>query len=352
MMRVRGRLNNRYDARKDEQSITKTRDKSVSQVSRRSKSDVKFWKERLYKQVSGRGTESPHWSVKIKHRGRRVAFSLHTGNKDAAARRAMNIFNAIVDKGWDEVMAERRKISPEVPSSGRSQLELDRSAPVMSSPDHATTFASYCRALSFIAVEIAAMSKDASALNASSRASIAEGRCDSLSAPDTSSDSEMEDLTTSHGTESIQREQALRGSHATSRSGPRRALFSKRIMKFADLTLIDPLPFSGVEFFPRESMKYHSKIDPAALLQAASAELAESDPGAFLALLLALGAGFDASRSIVYSGGRSTASRMHSCRDHRSQRAEVRRLARSSRDRRDAQLDLAGVPVLGQCLSS
>ena len=38
-------------------------------------------------------------------------------------------------------------------------------------------------------------------------------------------------------------------------------------------------------------MKYHSKIDPQQLLLAASAELAESDPGAFLALLLALGSG-------------------------------------------------------------
>ena len=149
------------EARKDEQQLTRTRDKSVSQVSRRSKSDTKHWAARLYKQVSGRGTESPHWSVKIKHRGRRVAFSLHTGNKEAAARRAMNIFNDIVDKGWDEVMAERRKISPEVPSSGEITIGdwIDRCA-AKSSPDQPTTFASYARALRFIATEIAAMNKD------------------------------------------------------------------------------------------------------------------------------------------------------------------------------------------------
>jgi integrase len=53
----------------------------------------------------------------------------------------------------------------------------------------------------------------------------------------------------------------------------------------------DPLPFAGVEFYPRESMRYHSKLDPAVLLQAGLGELSEADPDAFKALLLALGAG-------------------------------------------------------------
>ena len=69
-----------------------------------------------------------------------------------------------------------------------------------------------------------------------------------------------------------------------------KALFSKRVMKFIELRL-DPLPFSDVQFFPRESMRYHSKLDPTAIMRAASQELAEHDPGAFLALVLALGAG-------------------------------------------------------------
>jgi integrase len=46
-----------------------------------------------------------------------------------------------------------------------------------------------------------------------------------------------------------------------------------------------------VEFFPRQSAKYFSKIDPRAILQAAKEELEPKKPMAFLALLLALGAG-------------------------------------------------------------
>jgi hypothetical protein len=45
-----------------------------------------------------------------------------------------------------------------------------------------------------------------------------------------------------------------------------RALFSRRILKFTDHGLMpDPLPFRDAEFYPRESMKYQSRLDPAAL---------------------------------------------------------------------------------------
>jgi integrase len=63
-------------------------------------------------------------------------------------------------------------------------------------------------------------------------------------------------------------------------------------MKFiGGVTVPDPLPFAGAEFYPRESMKYQSKLDPAILLRVAKKLLAESDPETFKALLLALGAG-------------------------------------------------------------
>jgi integrase len=52
-----------------------------------------------------------------------------------------------------------------------------------------------------------------------------------------------------------------------------------------------PLPFDGITFEPRQSARYRSTIDPDKLVQAAQAELAEQDPSAFLAFLLALGAG-------------------------------------------------------------
>ena len=65
-----------------------------------------------------------------------------------------------------------------------------------------------------------------------------------------------------------------------------RSLFSRRILKFVDPKIVPAeLPFRGVEFFPRESMRYQSKFDPAALLRVAVDEL---DPDALKVLLLAL----------------------------------------------------------------
>jgi integrase len=71
-----------------------------------------------------------------------------------------------------------------------------------------------------------------------------------------------------------------------------RSLFAPKVVKFiSDLRLPEPLPFAGVEFFPRQSAKYFSKIDPKELLQAAREELSEKEPAAFLAMILALAAG-------------------------------------------------------------
>src|SRR5262245_39816265 len=71
-----------------------------------------------------------------------------------------------------------------------------------------------------------------------------------------------------------------------------RSLFAPKVRTFLGaLRLPAPLPFAGVEFFPRESVRYVSKIDAGVLLRQAREELAESDPDSFLAMLLALAAG-------------------------------------------------------------
>ena len=71
-----------------------------------------------------------------------------------------------------------------------------------------------------------------------------------------------------------------------------RSLFAPKVVKFIpELRLPEPLPFAGVEFYPRQSAKYFSKIDPKELLLAAQDELSEKDPSAFLAMIMALAAG-------------------------------------------------------------
>ena len=56
-----------------------------------------------------------------------------------------------------------------------------------------------------------------------------------------------------------------------------KSLFSKKALRFLTLKLPDPLPFDGVQFEPRQSMRYHSVIDPWTLIAAAQVELETGD---------------------------------------------------------------------------
>jgi hypothetical protein len=68
-----------------------------------------------------------------------------------------------------------------------------------------------------------------------------------------------------------------------------RSLFSAKILKhLRDVSLPDPLPFAGVEFEPRQSLKYRAAFEVETLIAKANEELAPGDPEAFKAFLLAV----------------------------------------------------------------
>jgi integrase len=70
-----------------------------------------------------------------------------------------------------------------------------------------------------------------------------------------------------------------------------RSLFSPKMLRHLDLSLPNPLPFDGVEFEPRQSMKYRSEIDIEALIKAANKELRGAALEAYKVFLLAVAVG-------------------------------------------------------------
>ena len=70
-----------------------------------------------------------------------------------------------------------------------------------------------------------------------------------------------------------------------------KSLFASEAVKHLCIQLPRPLPFEGITFEPRQTMRYCSTIDIAKLTTAARKELASKDESAFLAFLLALGVG-------------------------------------------------------------
>jgi integrase len=70
-----------------------------------------------------------------------------------------------------------------------------------------------------------------------------------------------------------------------------RSLFSRKVLRQLPLRLPSPLPFDGVEFEPRQSMKYRSSFNVLDLVKQANKEPRPSDPPVYMIFLLGVAAG-------------------------------------------------------------
>jgi integrase len=260
-----------------------------------SKTDVRYWRERILKpryQQSGQNREAPNWAVEIQHRGRRHRLSLGTPNREAAAARARDMFLFVQAQGWEAAMSKYR------PSLAPKRADItvgEFLAEVSAKADKETkTIDDYARALRKIV-------SDVFDLDTGKRKF------------DYRSGGYQKWLGSVHGVKLSrllpERVQAWKRSFlARAGKDPReqrkarvsvnsflrraRSLFSPAIIQcLFGIELPSPLPFDGVAFEPRVSRKYHSEIDVGALIRAASAELAVTQPEVFKAFLLALMAG-------------------------------------------------------------
>jgi integrase len=259
------------------------------------KNSANYWITRLIRPVNSRGEESPHYSFRTLHKGKRGAFSTGTGNKEAAAKIAAGIYNDILTIGWEATFAKHRTNTnpdPDLPAPVASIGDWIAAARKVSEANE-STFTSYSRALRKIVADILAVERSKKRFGPRKG-----GAADYRAKIDTTS---LEVLTLpavqKWRLEYVKRaktpaEERSRMTSCNSTIRQARSLFAAKILKFLpDLRLPDPVPFHAVEFFPRQSAKYFSRIDAKTLLQEAHRELAKTDPPAFLAMLLALSAG-------------------------------------------------------------
>jgi len=255
------------------------------------KNDSRYWLSRLFRPINDRGEVSPHYSMKVQFRGRRMAFTLGTSNKEAAAKKATAIYADLLTIGTEATLvkhrAQKRSVEP-------AQVTLgDWIAAVGKVFDgKPATFGGYARSLRLIASEILAISKSKRRYGRT-EAKVYRRQVDeaplAILTPEAIQTWRIKTIKRAGENPALQRSARI-SCNSTIRQA--RALFSRKITKFIGGTTIpDPVPFAGVEFYPRESMKYQSKLDPSALLQSAEKHLFGPDPEAFKALLLALGAG-------------------------------------------------------------
>ena len=222
-----------------------------------------------------------------------MAFSLGTGNKDAAARRAAGIYTDLLTLGIEAALAKHRaQSSRENPSEVATIGQWIEAARGVSATN-AATFAQYAASLRLIAGQILSVRKTKKRFGPGKggaqayRAAIDGASLEILSAQAVQ---RWRLAYLAQAKNPAQERSRMTSANSTIRQA--RSLFAEKIVRFLpDLRLPSPRPFAGVEFFPRQSARYFSRIDPQALLRTAQGDLAESDSPAFLAMLLALAGG-------------------------------------------------------------
>jgi integrase len=272
------------------QKKTVEHEKSKTKVSTRSsKTHLSYWEAAIFQRRAG-----GNWWAQLQHGGgRQRKFSLGTPIKSAAAARAREFYLTLVHKGWDAALAE---LKPEgVPASGDASTVGDFLDELKAKADlKRKTLEGYAIALRKIVAD--AFGIDGGRDKYDYRGGGHQRWLESVHAiklnaltPDVVQKWKRAFLAAA-ADDPIR----ARAAKISVNSFLRRAksLFAPDAVKhLSRVQLPSPLPFERVSFEPRQSMRYRSTIDVEKLTRAAHEELAQKDAPAFLAFLLALGAG-------------------------------------------------------------
>lgn len=266
-----------------------------------SKSDVRYWQARIFKKtftVDGERRQASDYSVRIQRRGRRETFPLHTGSKTEAGKLAKEIYQVVVGSDWETAIEDYKapKVeSPEVITVGSYIAEVEAIASVAP-----RTLGDYKRAFRQIVAGVERIS-DTGNKKGSKFDYRGGGRKRWVARVDaiplcriTPRKIQRWKLQYVEKKSSGNPERARRArTSVNSLMRQAKSLFGeKRILPhLRHLDLPSPLPFDGVDFYPRESKRYSSTIDAATLFRQASEELADEHPESWKIFLLALGAG-------------------------------------------------------------
>ncbi|MDX2079232.1 MAG: site-specific integrase [Terrimicrobiaceae bacterium] len=249
-----------------------------------SKADSRYWLQegKLFKWDG-----SANYSLQIQFRGKRVAFSTGTGNKEAAAKIATGIYSDLLTLGVEATLAKHRPGKSEDVSTLGGWIESARKV----FDKNPTTFEAYARAARNIAADILRVerTKKRFGRKGGTFRQLADQTPVSIFTPRAIQEWKIRYVAERGGNNPARQRAARISCNSCLRAA--RSLFQDSIAKHLPRLDMEERPFAKVSFYPRESMRYHSKIDPGVLLRKARADLFYANPEAFKILLLALGAG-------------------------------------------------------------
>jgi hypothetical protein len=252
----------------------------MKNLSHFSKTDIRFWQGAVFRRpytVDGERYLTKEWYARIQFRGKRQFFSLSTPNKAAAAAKARDIYLSLVASGWEATLA-RFKAAKTVAlvEQGRQPCTVGEFLDeVRRTASDQRTVEGYAKKFRQIVSEIFELSdgqekhdyrlggvgKWLDKVHYIKLAEVTPARVQRW----------KQSFLAKAGTDPL----ALRRARISVNSMLRqaRSLLSIRRLRHLQLSLSNPLPFEGVQFEPRQSMKYRSEIDLVKLIKTAKADL-------------------------------------------------------------------------------
>lgn len=254
-----------------------------------SRTDFRYWKERVERRISpSTGKPGADFSVQIAYKGERVRFALETPNKDAAAKKAQEIFQSLQATGWQSTLAKFKPAKAK--QSDATVGQLIAAATALSSA-RAESKEEYAKAFRRIVAGIFGIGHG-NKYNAKQGGSEAwRNKVDKVKLSKITPAKVLKwknRFLEENGKTPEAKERAAITVNSLIRNA--RALFAAKLMRFLTEEIVLPaeLPFDGIQKEKEPSRRYRSRIDAGSILGDAQTELARSDPEAFKLLLLCL----------------------------------------------------------------
>lgn len=267
--------------------------KSGDKMATHPKSDVRYWKARLFKHghtKAGVRSYDSDWSVRIAHGGRREQINLRTPNAEAAATKAQRIYKEVIGAGWAVAVKEHKPQSAPTPSAAPVVAtigELITAATRLSSA-RKESLDTYAKALRRIATGVLAVKGGKSGPKQGTDAKREMIDATPLDKLTPAAVLAWKNAFLKSAANPQERNSAAVTVNSLLRNS--KALLSKRVRPFLEKEIVLPSPlwFEDVPMEKEPSMRYHSTIDAGTILRAAMEELAPTEPEAFKALILTL----------------------------------------------------------------
>lgn len=257
-----------------------------------SKSKVAYWRNRLEKVKSKKGTASPDYSARIVFQNKRVRFPLQTPNKEAAASKAAIIYKHVVAHGWDETLKKFKDNKSATNCDSGASVGDVISTVTKYSTVRPQTLKAYVQGFRKIVSDVAEISDEGKhGTNGNDGNQVWREKVDSVPL------SQITPLKVQGWRQqriSVGGMDASAVRHATVTANSQirnaKALFSKKLIPFlqAELELPKVLPFEDIQAEKTGSLRYHSRIDAKQLMTDAQVELKTQHPEVYKIFLLAL----------------------------------------------------------------